>query len=76
MVQGESLRIVKYTKEEGGGWIEPTFELAEHDILAMPLCKNPRGHYLWGFIHSFVREDGVRLDAYNDAFRIGVKVCE
>ena len=62
------MNIIKYTDREGGYWIEPNGELAEDDILSVPIWSSPRG-YLWGFIHSYIRKDNKRFDAFNDGLR-------
>ncbi len=66
------MQILKYTKCEGGEWIEPVGEFTEEDVLSMPLWfKWDRG-FLWGYIHSYIIADGARKDAYNN----GANICE
>ncbi len=68
------MKLIKYTKQEGGDWINVTGELDEEEVLSLPLLHHCKHGHLWGFIHSFVRQDGKRFDAFNDAFRKGVEV--
>jgi len=49
--------ILQYTKEEGGEWITPTGKFTEEDVRSMPLHTTYKG-CLWGFVHSYIREDG------------------
>jgi len=58
------MQILKYTTCEGGEWIEVTGILTEDDILSVP-CRLTSKGYLWGFIHSYIREDGKKFDAFN-----------
>ena len=60
------MQIIKYTDREAGNWIEPNGEFTEADVLSMPRRFTLSKGYLWGFVHSYVREDNKRFDAFND----------
>ena len=73
----KSQKILKYTKHEGDKWIIPAGEgITEYEVLSLPLIHHYQKGYLWGYIHSYIREDGKRLDAFNDGFLIGRKVVD
>ncbi len=59
------MQILQYAKEEGGEWITPTGEFTEEDVRSMPVHTTHRGR-MWGFVHSYIREDGKYFDAVND----------
>lgn len=68
----KSQKVIKFTKEEGGEWHFPVGdEITEDEVLSLPLIYRHGKGFLWGYIHSFIREDERRLDAFNDGFRIG-----